>query len=183
MKTTITCILCILISTPCVAEVPEGLSSNQALDLMFRASEIIDYSQYAEFSKILGFRFSNPRSWLIDNAGVKKFDKLGNAKDFDVTATNETVISAASRNPDYKIYFSQAEDITRVHFSFLLDTQSLCIHKEEFSRTFAPTQFVPHGHSLSGHLEKEIEGKHKRFVIAYFDTKSCASTIKFYQSN
>jgi hypothetical protein len=108
---------------------------------------------------------------------------LGARKDFDVAATDETIISAAARNAEYGIFASQVEDVTRVYFSFLLDPQILCINEKDFSRIFAPVQYVRHAHSWSGHLEKEIDGKHRRFVIAYFDSNGCASSIKFSQSN
>lgn len=172
-----------LVPVLCCASDLDVKRNNDELELIIKSSRIEDYAQYWSFKDTLGFNFHKSSESIVKEQGVENPRVLGLKQNFDFISKNSSKISIASSDEKYWIFISKTENKKIVDLSFNLDPQSLCINKKNFSEKLYPVKVISHAHSGGEHLEKEINGKHSKTLIVFFNDKDCAVKFRFSQSD
>jgi hypothetical protein len=167
--------LCLAFGIVSAAKADTLPDPKDALHALAKVAGMDDYGRYEEFLASLGFSYSNLQSHLMTASGTGAV--LGTRVDMNVTTSTKTMLARGTKNVEYSIFLFSPKKTARVIFWLELDTNAICIPRDQFVSAFGPLRMVFATDAGSWHLEREFSGPNHRYISAYFSEAECATKI------
>jgi len=163
---------------PSNAQPENAMKDESPIELFAKVSKQLDYSNYSRLAQMLGFDVAKVETSKLTTSN----DKTNSIQSTHVVFANtaRTAISKATKNADFNSFASQ-KGITRVTLNVALESNAICITKEDFLEYFSPVNSISSTDGGIG-LSHEFNDTNKRVVWATFDRRGCVNMFVLMQN-